>query len=191
MSVAKSCGLAIPDTLLTNNREDVKNFIDANSYTIIKPLSDPHFFTVGDNRFALYTSILKKGVLKNMKKNILPIMIQNKIEKKLEIRIFYISGKIFSAAIFSQTREKTSLDYRNYDIDKPYRVVPYSFSLKMKNKIKMFMKKMNLNTGSLDIIKDISNNYIFLEVNPVGQFDMLSNTCNFPIEKEIALYLKG
>ena len=39
------------------------------------------------------------------------------------------------------------------------------------------------------MIRDDQGRYIFLEINPVGQFGMLSQLCNFPIEFEIAKYL--
>jgi D-alanine-D-alanine ligase-like ATP-grasp enzyme len=51
------------------------------------------------------------------------------------------------------------------------------------------MDNFNLNTGSIDIIKDNNGEYIFLEVNPVGQFGMTSIPCNFYLEKKIAEYL--
>lgn len=51
------------------------------------------------------------------------------------------------------------------------------------------MKLMDLNTGSIDMIKNKNNEYIFLEVNPVGQFSMVSYPCNYYIEEKIASYL--
>ena len=36
---------------------------------------------------------------------------------------------------------------------------------------------MSLNTGSIDLIKTKSGDYVFLEVNPVGQFSMVSFPC--------------
>lgn len=33
------------------------------------------------------------------------------------------------------------------------------------------------------------NNFYFLEINPVGQFGMVSGPCNYKIEKLIAKYI--
>ena len=49
---------------------------------------------------------------------------------------------------------------------------------------------MGINTGSIDLIYSLSNEYVFLEVNPQGQFDWLSKNCNYYIEKDIAELLK-
>jgi D-alanine-D-alanine ligase-like ATP-grasp enzyme len=51
------------------------------------------------------------------------------------------------------------------------------------------MKELNLNSGSIDFIKTKSGQYVFLEVNPVGQFGMTSYPCRYGIEKEMALFL--
>jgi hypothetical protein len=45
---------------------------------------------------------------------------------------------------------------------------------------------MNLNTGSIDLICTKSGEYVFLEVNPVGQFSMVSFPCNYYLEEKIA-----
>lgn len=50
------------------------------------------------------------------------------------------------------------------------------------------MEALDLNCGSLDLIKSGST-YYFLEVNPVGQFGNLSFDCSYHLEKEIAEYL--
>ena len=59
----------------------------------------------------------------------------------------------------------------------------------IKEKILSFAKYFNLNSGSFDIIKDKKGKYIFLEVNPVGQFGMVSQPCNYNLEQKIAKYL--
>ena len=53
-------------------------------------------------------------------------------------------------------------------------------------KLLKLMKKLGLNFGSIDMIKAKNGEYYFLEVNPVGQFGMVSHPCNFSIEKHLA-----
>jgi hypothetical protein len=43
-----------------------------------------------------------------------------------------------------------------------------------------------MNCGSLDLIYSIDNEFVFLEVNPVGQFGMVSKPCNYNLEKILA-----
>lgn len=48
------------------------------------------------------------------------------------------------------------------------------------------MNKLNYSSGSIDLVVDKDDKYIFLEVNPVGQFGMVSYPCNYGLEKIIA-----
>lgn len=51
------------------------------------------------------------------------------------------------------------------------------------------MKRIDLITGSIDIIKSTNGKYYFLEVNPVGQYLAPSFLCNYNLPKIIAEWL--
>ena len=97
-----------------------------------------------------------------------PSLFQNLIEKKFEIRTFFLLDRFYSMAIFSQQKESTSIDFRNYDVKNPNRYVPFSIPKSIESKLKLFMKKLDLKTGSIDLIVTPNDEYVFLEVNPVG-----------------------
>lgn len=109
--------------------------------------------------------------------------------KKIELRVFYLKGELFSMAIFSQNDINTKLDFRNYNDEKPNRMVPYNLPDAAASKVKLFMQKINLNSGSLDLILTNDNEYVFLEVNPAGQYGMVDVACNYGLDKLIAKYL--
>lgn len=115
-----------------------------------------------------------------------PSLFQHKIEKKYEVRVFYLDKVCYSMAIFSQQDEQTKTDFRNYNQAKPNRQVPYCLPEKVSEQITQLMNKLNLNSGSIDLIVTPLNHYVFLEVNPVGQFGMVSHPCNYYLEEQIA-----
>mgnify|MGYP000874440113 CR=1 FL=1 len=94
-------------------------------------------------------------------------------------------------AIFSQNNPKTQIDFRNYDYDKPNRLNPFKIPIEISNKIIKLMKKLKIICGSIDMIYTPKGEYVFLEVNPIGQFQWLSQNCNYYIEREIANHLIG
>ncbi|MPT35513.1 MAG: hypothetical protein E2604_10600 [Flavobacterium sp.] len=55
-----------------------------------------------------------------------------------------------------------------------------------KIKLKKLMKVLKLNSGSIDMLVSSNNEYVFLEVNPIGQFGQVSKPCNYYLEKQIA-----
>lgn len=100
-----------------------------------------------------------------------------------------MKGKFYSMAIFSQNDNQTSVDFRNYNYNKPNRKVPFQLPMEIEKKLDILMKKLDFNSGSIDMIVTVENEYVFLEVNPLGQFSMTSFPCNYNVEKIIAEYL--
>ena len=45
---------------------------------------------------------------------------------------------------------------------------------------------MKLDTASFDLIKTKSGEYVFLEVNPFGNIEMINETCGYEIDKRFA-----
>ena len=95
---------------------------------------------------------------------------------------------MYSMAMFSQGSKQTSIDFRRYDRNKMSRRVPYKLPQNLEDKIRILMKELDLNSGSLDIVKT-KDDYYFLEVNPVGQFGFVSGSCNYNLFKKNAEYL--
>ena len=114
---------------------------------------------------------------------------EEKVDKLYELRIFYFNGNFRTMAIFSQKDNQTKLDFRHYNSEKPNRTVAFNLPSDIENKLTKLMNVLSLNFGSIDMIVSKNREYYFLEVNPVGQFGMVSFPCNYNIEKDIAKYL--
>ena len=178
---AKKVGLDVPDYYLSNNTQNVKL-----RSTITKPIAgNPMIESIAkDTDGVLYTAIVDEYI----ENDFFISFFQEKIEKDFEIRTFYLNGKCWSFAIFSQNDEQTKVDFRKYNTEVPNRNVRYNMPRSIEENIRLLMLSLDLNCGSLDFIKS-GEKYFFLEVNPIGQFLGLSSICNYSLEKEIATYL--
>lgn len=178
---AKKAGLDVPDYFLADNTDEVEL-----NKTIIKTIGgNPRAENITqDSTGMMYTSIVKEP----HKGTFFITFFQKKIEKDFEIRSFYLNGKVWSTAIFSQNDEQTKIDFRKYNHKKPNRNVPYLLPKSIEEKIHLLMLSLDLNCGSLDLIKS-KDTFYFLEVNAIGQFLGHSVQCNYSLEKEIANYL--
>jgi ATP-GRASP peptide maturase of grasp-with-spasm system len=184
--VAQNVGLLIPPSLITNRKKDALTFIGKYGNVVTKPIDATCIFVTETNSFYTYTEKITSEDLEDYDDIIAPSLLQQNIEKIYELRIFYLKGKIYSTAIFSQQDSKTSTDFRKYNIQKMNRMVTYNLNLKIKRKLIKLMKELQLDTGSIDMIKCTDGQYYFLEVNPVGQYDMISMPCNFHLSELIA-----
>jgi ATP-GRASP peptide maturase of grasp-with-spasm system len=185
---AQKCGLKIPATTITTNKQDYLNFKNEHKSVISKAIQNGIRIHVKDSDDALvYQSYTELFNSKNEIPEIFfPTLFQKALEKKYEIRIFYINGQLYPMVIFSQSDEQTEIDFRKYNFDTPNRTMRYALPQIITSQLLALMKVLKLNSGSIDLIFTTSDEYIFLEVNPVGQFGMVSTPCNYGLEKIIA-----
>jgi ATP-GRASP peptide maturase of grasp-with-spasm system len=175
-------GLEVPEYFLADNTDQVSL-----NTTIVKTIGgNPILDDIDTNlNGIMYTSTVQ---IKE-KTKFFTTFFQHKIDKEFEIRTFYLNGKCYSMAIFSQNDEQTKTDFRKYNMENPNRNIPYNLPLGIEEKIHILMQSLDLNCGSLDFIKGKDGKFYFLEVNTIGQFMGLSYTCNYFLDKEIADYL--
>lgn len=189
LSKAIKAGLHIPKSKIVSSKKDLMKFKNQSGEIITKAIGENLHF-LGDTHFySVYTELIMDSDIKKFPEFFFPSLVQKKVEKKYEIRSFFLQGEIYSMAIFSQNNEQTAIDFRKYDEVKPNRNVPYLLPFDIEQRIRTLMKSLSLNTGSLDLIYSQDERYIFLEVNPVGQFGMVSSPCNYSLDKKIALNL--
>lgn len=189
LTKAKIAGLNIPNTLITTKKQELAAFFENNNKSIItKSIGEAKYIEYKKKGFMFHTHAI--NCVDDFNENFSPSLFQEYIDKEIEIRVFYLDGKCYSMAIFSQNNPQTKIDFRVYDKAKPNRFVPFQLPQIIEDKIHILMKSISLNTGSLDIIKASGGNgYFFLEVNPAGQFGMVSFPCNYNLHKKIADYL--
>lgn len=186
---AISVGLKIPKTFITSSKQSLSNFINNEHFVITKHINNGLPLKNKDLVIYNYTAILETDLLNKLSDEFFPSLFQNEIQKEYELRIFFLDGLFHTMAIFSQIDVQTKVDFRNYNFDKPNRNVPFILPIKIAKKLKKLMNLCKLNCGSIDMILDTKKEYYFLEINPIGQFGMVSNPCNYFIEEVIAKYL--
>lgn len=185
LETARKCGFPIPDSYIYQD----KNKLNFTSSLITKSLSYPIYFRLDDKSYGALTTLIDSKKRRIMPDRFSPSFFQKNIIKAFELRIFFIEDVYYSMAIFSQSDSRTMVDFRNYNELKPNRFVPYTLPKQIETKLTKLMKELKLSSGSVDIIVDDRGHYYFLEVNPVGQYDMVSVPCNYYLHKKIAEYL--
>ena len=112
---ARSCGFLVPDTLVSTNKEELKEFIRRHRNCITKPINEIFFVNEEETSYRSLTVPVNLEDIDGIKlDSTFPTLIQQGIDKKLEIRVFYLLGVCYSMAIFSQNDTSTTSDFRNY-----------------------------------------------------------------------------
>lgn len=175
-----------PRCIITSSKSVLLQFWSTcNKKIVSKGIQD--IFTYTDSGIAADTDtlLITDEILNQLPENFEYSHFQEYIEKEYEIRSFYLKGKFYSMAIFSQSSELTKIDYRTYDTQWPNKCVPYKLPVEIEKKLHKLMLFFSLDNGSLDIIKGQDGLYYFLEINPIGQFDNVSKICNYYLENKI------
>lgn len=186
LEYAQKLGLLIPETIICNNKNELNLFFDKHKRIITKDIENTGTIVIDNINYSNYTKRITQKELENVPMKFALSVFQEEIDKEFEIRSFYFFGKFYSMAIFSQSDKMTEVDFRNYNTKKPNRNVPFILPKTLSNLLKKLMKKLKLETGSIDLIKAKSGFYYFLEVNPTGQFGMVSHPCNYFLECIVA-----
>lgn len=182
LKIAKNIGFKIPKTLITNNKEILKEFYYSNSKKIIiKPLSQSKLNCNGETEF-IFTNDLKKEHIETLEKyELTPCIYQEKIEKNIELRVTVVGEKVFSSGVNSQLFENTRTDWRKGKQE----FFKVEIPIDIEEKCKLIVKELGLQFGAIDIIKDTNGNYIFLEINPNGQWAWIENETGLKISDSI------
>jgi ATP-GRASP peptide maturase of grasp-with-spasm system len=190
LRAASRHGFEIPDTLISDSRKTVARFAERHGGAVVaKPASDACFLPLTDGAYVTYTCSLSAEDIESLPENFFPSLFQEQIEKRYEVRVFVLNGTCYSMAIFSQDDAQTEVDFRRYNFDVPNRNVPYALSDDLEARIAALMDDLGYTTGSIDLIRAADGRYVFLEINPIGQYGMVSQPCNYHLDREIARHL--
>lgn len=179
LKVANKIGFEIPKTIITNEiPEKISDLI------AVKTL-EPVIFDVGDKESFVYTNIMKFEELYNYDLSTSPIIIQEAIIPKIDVRVTVIGNNVYPVTI-KKNNFGVDEDWRTMQNDLTYELIQLPNSIKEKC-IKL-IKKLNLYFGCIDLVlKD--NKYYFIEINPTGEWDWLMYNLNLDIDVKIADYL--
>jgi ATP-GRASP peptide maturase of grasp-with-spasm system len=187
LKMAHRLEIAVPfSSVVSTKREFIEIVSNDDKRWITKALSNPLTLKDHIEGRITYTELVGKKDLMELQENFFPSLLQEYVEKEFELRIVFVKGKFFASAIISQNNEQTKIDFRRYDLENSNRMLPYKLPEHIEEKLTQLMSELHLDFGSFDLIYSQSGEYVFLEVNPVGQFGFVSMSCNYHIEKYIS-----
>lgn len=179
---AHELGLKIPKTIICSEKKQLQLFFkDCKNNVITKSIGDPTSFY--NLNYHQYTTKIDYS---DLSKTFALSLFQEMIDKSFELRVFVINSEFYGTAIFSQSDEQTKIDLKNYNLIKPNRVIPFNLPKNEKQLIMKLMKCLELKSGSIDIAINKDYEFIFLEINPIGQFEQVSFPGNYNLFKKIA-----
>lgn len=171
LNMAQKAGFKVPDTAISDSKERViSKFGEEKLFS--KTINDLFEIEFAERKFQ-YRNIAFKSAAA-IPESFTYSLFQTKIDIKTEIRVFHLMGENYSIA-------------QHYNSgNQPGNWQKYELSASVSKKIRHLMTALDLNCGSIDLLLDRQNECFFLEVNPVGQLEWVSDYGNYYIDKIIA-----
>jgi glutathione synthase/RimK-type ligase-like ATP-grasp enzyme len=179
LKAASESGFRVPETCVTNNPEHAREFIErrGSDHTVYKAFS-------GTMRAWRETRLLRSSeldLLANVK--YAPVIFQEYIPAKVDLRITVVGERIFPASIYSQETDY-KVDFR-MTMDQA-RVEATELPPNVSGMLRALMSKLGLVYGAIDMRLTPDDEYVFLELNPAGQWLFIEQRTRQPITEAMA-----
>ena len=174
---AARLGFEIPRTLITTDPERAQRFYEeCHGKMIYKVLSNPLLTAESlsktpapSSHYAVFTTPITAEHLKGFEAiRLAPCQFQEYIPKRYELRVTVIGEEVFAAEIHSQENQVTSIDWRHYEVEVPYK--KGNLPPDVAERCHALTKGYGLNFSAIDLILTPDGRYVFLEINPNGQW---------------------
>lgn len=184
LAMAQAAGLKVPATIFTNDKAVIQEFFEQCRGDMVVKLHGALSKSMEGNTPFFPTTRLSKEDLEHLDSlAYCPMIFQEFIPKAYELRIAWVDGEFFAGQIavdadlytdWRMARSQTS----------PWK--PYTLPAAIQHQVNRLMVSLDLSFGVLDMIRHRDGDYIFLEVNPQGEWGMLQKDLHYPIGETIA-----
>ena len=179
LKVAQEVGLRIPATVITNDPVEARRFVDARGYREIVYKS----FSSTEEEWR-ETRLLREEEMHLLDHvQHAPVIFQHYVEARYDLRITAVGERLFPAAIHSQQTEY-KVDSR-IDIGSA-KVEGVEIPDEVEERLLELKRRLGLVFGAIDMRLTPGGDYVFLEINPAGQFMYIEAATGLPIAKAMA-----
>jgi len=184
LRLAKEIGFSVPETVVTNDVSSVKRLFETGD-VIAKPLKQS--LLEDDNTLGkvIFTSTINSlSEIDEDALRIAPVIFQQKLHKKFDIRVTVVENAVFSVIIKSQEFEKTKTDWRHSSVVELEHEV-FNLPSDIEEYCRIIVRRLGLRFGAIDLVLDELDRFWFLECNPNGQWAWIENRTGLQIATAI------
>jgi glutathione synthase/RimK-type ligase-like ATP-grasp enzyme len=187
LAEASKAGLLTPATLISNDPKRAAAFVQALGDTecAVKPLMATRVDGAEGARLPLTTTLPRGHALDSVA--LAPTIFQPYIAKAYELRCVVMGNNIFAAKLNSQEYESTRTDWRagkpdGGDVEHALFDVPEPVQAALHR----MMRSFDINFASIDMIVTPEGEFVFLDLNPNGQWLWLEEQLGLPLVANMA-----
>ncbi|RNL83981.1 ATP-grasp ribosomal peptide maturase [Halostreptopolyspora alba] len=183
LAIAQRCGLAVPDTLVTNDPVEAQRWASRlDGPVVYKPLGGVRHVEEGTST-VVFTTTVEVEELADPALALTAHCLQAWVDKDHEARVTIVGDHMFAVAIHADSspahqdwrRDYTTHRYTTVDVPSDIRVG-----------LRRYMATWGLSYGAADFVITPEGEWVLLEVNPNGEWGWLAYHCDLPIAATLA-----
>lgn len=185
LEVARRVGLRVPRTLVTNDPARALRFYDeCEGRLVSKVLRDGRVQREGEKHLA-FTHVVRRRDLQRLDSVALaPVIFQEIVPKRLELRVTVVGDRVFTAALDSQASPFASEDLRR--ADDLVACSAHALAPEIEARCVRLVQALELVFGALDLVLTPEGEPVFLEVNSNGRWAWVEARAGLPIAEALA-----
>ncbi len=194
LAVAGQLGFTVPRTLVTNSpKRFIEFYEECGSRVVSKHTALLPKARDGEECKGFTYPVHRRNAAGCQSIRYAPVIFQEEVPKKLELRVTVVAAKVFPAAIRSQESRFLRHDWRHYhDFGESKYYSAYTLPEKIERLCVRLVETLGLCFGAIDLIVTPSDEYVFLEINPNGQWLWIEEFTGLPIGDAVAeLLIQG
>lgn len=187
LKIAQELGFRTPITRVTNDPSEFESFYKSHpGRKITKMIGLP--WRLAEDGYLIFTNVIDEQKSANIDSvDICPTLIQEFVEKDVELRVTIVENVVFAMEIKSQLLPETIVDWRRAPIEEIKKIsTAINIPTDLANKCIQLLKKFGLNYGAFDFIVTPQGEVVFLEMNPHGAWGFVEHCTEQPISHTIA-----
>ncbi|MDT0323040.1 ATP-grasp ribosomal peptide maturase [Streptomyces millisiae] len=188
LRVALDSGLDVPHTLITNDPEAAGEFADSVRGRLVYKPFHPVRGHVDGRTAAVYTSLVDPTDLPHPDIATTAHLFQEWVPKAFEVRLTAVGERVFAAEIHAGS-DRGRIDWRSDYGSHTYRVCDPPAAVV--TGVRRMLERLGLPYGAFDFVVTPEGKWVFLEVNPSGQYGFVEVATGLPITSAIVDYLEG
>ena len=182
LQVASRLGLRVPDTLMTSDPDDVRRFIERHGMgNVIYKIFTATHQVWRETRLFRPVDVAELDALR-----LAPVIVQEYVRAVADVRVTVVGQRMFPMAIYTRGT--------SYEVDfrvsiREARTEPIELPPAVKIRLHDLMARFGLAYGAIDLRLTDDGDWVFLEINPAGEFLFCETGAGFPITEAVAGWL--
>ncbi len=193
LKVARAVGMEVPRTVTTNDPDAVRAFAATCPAGMVTKMQASFAIYDDEGREnVVFTNVVKPDDLDDLDGlSLCPMTFQERLEKRLELRVTVVGEAVFAASIDSQRSDRAKTDWRRDGNAMIADWQRYELPDDVRRALLRYMDQLGLTYGAADFVVTPAGRHVFLECNPAGEWFWLQHAPGFPIAEAMADVLTG